>query len=113
MENREKILAKIDATNDVPKKNVKNWLRARILVLLAAFSTAQGASGAARRDLKIDPKRPQELGKTEDRALCDALGRPWALFCDFVRILLIFDGFLIDFSLNLARCWFFFAWLSL
>ena len=26
---------------------------------------------------------PQELGKSADRALCDALGRSWALFCDF------------------------------
>ena len=26
---------------------------------------------------------PQELGKVDSRALCDALGRSWALFCDF------------------------------
>ena len=106
----------MDAKSDVEKrceKMRKTWPRARILVLLAAFWTAQGASGAARKDLKIDPKRPQELSKTEDRALCDAFGRSRALLCDFVRILLIFDRFLIDFSLNLARCWFVFAWLSL
>ena len=91
----------------------KKWPRARILALLAAFWTAQGASGAARKDLKRDPKRPQELSKTGDRALCDALGRSWALFCDFVNISSVFDRVLIDFSLNLARCWFVFAWLSL
>ena len=76
----------MDAKSEVEKrceKIRKKLFWARILMLLAAFWAAQGASGAARERPKSDPRWPQELGKTEDRALCDALGRSWEFFCDF------------------------------
>ena len=56
-----------------------------------------GASGAARERPKSGPRRPQELGAVASRALCDALGRSWALFCFLLRLSLNFGQFFVDF----------------
>ena len=91
---------KMDAKSDVEKrceKIRKKWLWARILVLLAAFWAARAAPGAAQERPKSGSRRPQELGKSEARALCDALGRSWALFLIFSRFCLKFCRFWIDF----------------
>ena len=46
---------------------------------------------------KSGPRRPQHLSQSELRALRDALGRSWALFCFFLRFCLNFGQFFVDF----------------
>ena len=59
------------------RKNAQKKLWARNLVLLAAFWTAWGAPGPSQERPKSGPRRSQELGAIDFRALCDALGRSW------------------------------------
>ena len=77
---------KIDTKSDAEKrceKMRKKWLLARILARWAAFWTAKGVPRAAQERPKSGSRRPQELRTLDLRALCDALGRSWALFGDF------------------------------
>ena len=46
---------------------------------------------------KSVPRRPQDLWESGSRALCDALGRSWALFCFLLRCCLNFGQFFVDF----------------
>ena len=88
---------KIDTKSDAEKrceKMRKKWLLARILARWAAFWTAQGVPRAAQERPKSGSRRPQELWKTGGQALCDALGRSWALLGAFFRFFVIFNDFL-------------------
>ena len=52
---------------------------------------------------KSGPRRPQELGAVASRALCDALGCSWALFCFLLRLSLNFGQFFVDFCYEKIR----------
>ena len=63
---------------------------------LGCVLEAWGAPGASQERPKSGPRRPQELRTVEARALCDALGRSWALFGVFLRFCSNFGQFFID-----------------
>jgi hypothetical protein len=78
--------------NDV-QKNVKNSLRAPILVLLAAFGAARGVPRAPQ-------ERPKTAPRSEEEWFPHALCRSWVplgAFLRFLAILYDFLGFVVDF----------------
>ena len=72
------------------KKNVKKWLRARILALLGAFGAAQGVPRAS----QDGPKSCGRVVSERFVTLWGALGHFFTFLVDFFAI---FGRFLVDF----------------